>query len=287
MAFYKIEWKNSAVKELRRLPKRLVAKIISATEELTENPFPAGSRKIIGAKHTYRIRMGDYRIVFGWVAGGGWGRAQRAPSYQAQRAPSTLSYYPNSLSPIMNDYHHRRNHNVPGHAHELTFSCYRGYRFLQKERICRWLAESIDEARANWHFHLWAYVFMPEHVHLIVHPEGAEYDIADIKKAIKSPVGSKAIRYMLIESPDWIPRITRKRGKKTERLFWQSGGGFDRNIVEPKTLTKMIDYIHMNPVRKGFVEKPQEWKWSSAAWYSKVGESPVVLDPIPPGWLWI
>nr|VFJ62845.1 MAG: mRNA interferase RelE/StbE [Candidatus Kentron sp. DK] len=65
MAFYKIEWKNSAVKELRRLPKRLVAKIISATEELTENPFPAGSRKIIGTKHTYRIRMGDYRIVFG------------------------------------------------------------------------------------------------------------------------------------------------------------------------------------------------------------------------------
>ncbi|VFM97334.1 MAG: putative transposase [Candidatus Kentron sp. G] len=154
---------------------------------------------------------------------------------------------------------------------------------MQEERICQWLAESIDEARANWHFHLWAYVFMPEHVHLIVHPERAEYDIADIKKAIKSPVGSKAIRCMLKESPYWIPRITRKRGKKTERLFWQSGGGFDRNIVESKTLIKMIDYIHMNPVRKGFVEKPQEWKWSSAAWYSKVGESPVGLDPVPSG----
>lgn len=57
------------------------------------------------------------------------------------------------------------------------------------------------------------------------------YDIADIRKAIKSPVGSKAIKYLLAEAPDWIPRITRKRGKKTERLFWQAGGGLSSGSV--------------------------------------------------------
>ena len=35
----------------------------------------------------------------------------------------------------------------PGHAHELTFSCYRGYPFLQAERTCRWLAEAIEAGR--------------------------------------------------------------------------------------------------------------------------------------------
>ncbi len=180
---------------------------------------------------------------------------------------------------------HRRNYNEPGHAHELTFSCYQGFKFLKAERTCEWLAESIEEARVDLNFDLWAYVFMPEHVHMIVRPREAEYEIADIRKAIKAPVGSKAIKYLLAEAPDWIPKITRKRGKKTERLFWQSGGGFDRNVIKPDTLMNMIDYIHMNPVRRGLCEKPEEWKWSSAAWYLGSGEIPIRVDPIPAEWL--
>ncbi len=136
---------------------------------------------------------------------------------------------------------HRRNYNEPGHAHELTFSCYKGFKFLQAERTCAWLAQSIEEARVDWRFDLWAYVFMPEHVHLIIHPKEAKYDVADIRKAIKSPVGCKAIEHLLVRAPDWIPRITRKRGKKSERLFWQSGGGYDRNVVQPDALMNMID----------------------------------------------
>ncbi len=180
---------------------------------------------------------------------------------------------------------HRRNYNEVGHAHELTFSCYKGFKFLQAERTCEWLAESIETARVDWRFDLWAYVFMPEHVHLMVRPREAKYDIADIKKAIKSPVGRKAINHLLVEAPDWITRITRKRGKKSERLFWQSGGGYDRNADRPDTLMNMIDYIHMNPVRRGLVEKPEEWKWSSAAWYLRAGEPPIVPDPVPAEWL--
>jgi len=187
----------------------------------------------------------------------------------------------------MMDHHreHRRNYNLPGDAHELTFCCYKGFKFLKAERTCQWLAESIEEARTDWNFDLWAYVFMPEHVHLIVHPRTGDYDIAEIRKAIKGPVGSKAVRYLLVDAPNWIPRITRTRGKKTERLFWQSGGGFDRNIVEPNTLMKMMDYIHLNPVRRGLVEKGETWKWSSAAWYFETGNPPIALDPIPVDWM--
>jgi putative transposase len=86
-------------------------------------------------------------------------------------------------------------------------------------------------------------------------------------------------------APEWLPRITRIRGGRAERLFWQSGGGFDRNIVEPRTLMAMIDYIHMNPVRRGLVERPTDWKWSSAGWYAGVDRCGLIPDPIPPEWV--
>ena len=69
MAIYSIEWKHSARKELKKLPKYLIPKILITVEGLIENPFPKGSRKIIGAKHIYRIRVGDYRIVYSVKSG--------------------------------------------------------------------------------------------------------------------------------------------------------------------------------------------------------------------------
>jgi putative transposase len=90
---------------------------------------------------------------------------------------------------------------------------------------------------------------------------------------------------LTVEAPEWIPRITRRRGTKSERLFWQSGGGFDRNVIEPKTLMKRIDYVHMNPVSRGLVQRPEEWFWSSAKCYLEGGKPPIAPDPIPGQWL--
>jgi putative transposase len=162
---------------------------------------------------------------------------------------------------------HRQNFNEPGDAHELTFSSYRGYQFLKAERTCNWLKESINAARLELDFDFWAYVFMPEHVHLILHPRRNEYDIAEIRQAIKEPVGRNAMKFLARHAPHWLPRLTRRRGRRRERLFWQSGGGYDRNIQTAKTLRAAIEYIHMNPVRRGLVERAVDWKWSSAAWY--------------------
>ena len=53
--------------------------------------------------------------------------------------------------------------NEPGHAHELTFTCYRRFEFLKAERTCAWLAEAIEQARREQDFALWAYVFMMDH----------------------------------------------------------------------------------------------------------------------------
>jgi mRNA interferase RelE/StbE len=67
MAF-RIEWKKSTRKDLRKLPSATVDKIIEAVEGLAENPFPHGVEKLSGSEHAYRIRLGDYRVVYEVVA---------------------------------------------------------------------------------------------------------------------------------------------------------------------------------------------------------------------------
>jgi putative transposase len=107
---------------------------------------------------------------------------------------------------------------------------------------------------------------MPEHVHLIVFPRREPYDSSVILKAIKQPVGQKAVQYLRVNAPEWLAKISVQRGQRQERRFWQTGGGFDRNIVEPTTLFAMIDCIPANPVRSGLIERAENWKWSSAGW---------------------
>lgn len=64
MGTYRIEWKRSATKELRSLPTHMVTRIVEAVTQLSQNPFPPGVRKLAAAEHTYRIREGDYRVVY-------------------------------------------------------------------------------------------------------------------------------------------------------------------------------------------------------------------------------
>ena len=64
MASYKLFWKRSAEKELRALPRDVIAKVILAADALSENPFPSGARKLVGTDNIYRVRTGDYRLVY-------------------------------------------------------------------------------------------------------------------------------------------------------------------------------------------------------------------------------
>ena len=64
MASYQIEWKNSAWKELQRLPRPVIPRIVAAVFDLSEDPFPQGVKKLVGSDFSYRIRVGDYRVVY-------------------------------------------------------------------------------------------------------------------------------------------------------------------------------------------------------------------------------
>ena len=64
MASYSIEWKGSAKKELRKIDKKEILKIIEAVEKLASDPHPANHKKLLGTEHNFRIRVGNYRVVY-------------------------------------------------------------------------------------------------------------------------------------------------------------------------------------------------------------------------------
>ncbi|MGI0480286.1 type II toxin-antitoxin system RelE family toxin [Geminocystis sp. CENA526] len=64
MDYYQIKWTNSAKKELKKLDKNIIPRLISAVEELAQNPYPQGVKKLVNSDNNYRIRVGDYRIIY-------------------------------------------------------------------------------------------------------------------------------------------------------------------------------------------------------------------------------
>ena len=64
MASYRVEWKNTALRELKQLDRQVLQRLVTAAEGIASDPRPVGARKLTGSDHTYRIRVGDYRIVY-------------------------------------------------------------------------------------------------------------------------------------------------------------------------------------------------------------------------------
>jgi len=64
MASFSLEWRASTKKDLRRVPHEQVARIVAEVAKLADEPLPHGSQKLTGSERTYRIRVGDYRVVY-------------------------------------------------------------------------------------------------------------------------------------------------------------------------------------------------------------------------------
>jgi mRNA interferase RelE/StbE len=64
MENYELVWKKSAEKDLKKIDSQYIPQIIRKAENLSSDPFPENSRKIQGAETSYRIRIGDYRIIY-------------------------------------------------------------------------------------------------------------------------------------------------------------------------------------------------------------------------------
>jgi mRNA interferase RelE/StbE len=64
MASFNLQWRASTKKDLRGIPREDVSRIVATVAKLVDEPLPHGSEKLSGSERTYRIRVGDYRIVY-------------------------------------------------------------------------------------------------------------------------------------------------------------------------------------------------------------------------------
>ncbi len=141
--------------------------------------------------------------------------------------------------------------------HFITFSCYQRCQFLQSDtaKIC--FLEVLGEVRTQCAFRLAGYVVMPEHVHLVLdEPPGA--NPARIIQILKQRVSRK-----LRESGEIVPQDLMEK-----KRFWQRRY-FDFNLYSEEKLREKLDYMHLNPVKRGLVLHPREWQWSSWSWYER------------------
>lgn len=125
-------------------------------------------------------------------------------------------------------------------------------------------------------FEVWAWVFMPEHVHLMIFPVAENYSTAAILKSIKQASSRRIISVFAGSKPQILEKLETGQ-QKTRYRFWQAGSGYDRNYWSTDEILKQIDYIHMNPVRRGLVENPEDWEWSSAGFWLRCKNGPVEM----------
>ncbi|MEW4455597.1 transposase [Bremerella sp. JC817] len=181
-----------------------------------------------------------------------------------------------------------RRYKGSSHLHELTFSTYRRFPLLTSDPWRRIVAARLDSGCELARFHLFAFVFMPEHVHLLVDPTESSATVSKLLAWTKrqSSVGIKQL--LLQHQSPLLAKLTiqQRPGQQTFR-FWQEGGGFDRNLYSPEAVAASIEYIHNNPVKRGLCRRPVDWKWSSAKFYEERTtrpEWPRLTLPDPSWW---
>lgn len=176
----------------------------------------------------------------------------------------------------------RKSYNSPGHAHFLTFSCWRRQPFLLDRETRLVLVQALSEARSRERFDIWAYVLMPEHVHLLIRPVLKSYEMARILRWIKEPVSRRVLSGWRQDDPRRLDAAADATAGPITHRFWQPGGGFDRNLYSADRIRNAIAYVEWNPVRRGLVPHPLDWEWSSASARSGRMDVPLRVDE----WKW-
>jgi putative transposase len=143
-----------------------------------------------------------------------------------------------------------------GNFHFITFSCYHRLAYLGRAELRDVFELSLERMRRKYEFVVAGYVVMPEHVHLLMgEPKTSTLD--------------RAIQALKLS-------VTQRQEK---RPLWQARY-FDFNVFTAEKTTEKLRYIHRNPVVRGLVEKPEDWKWSSFRHYAAGIEGTVEIESV-------
>lgn len=131
-----------------------------------------------------------------------------------------------------------------GNFHFLTFSCFHRLQHLGSSSARDIFEDALERIRRRYRFVIAGYVVMPEHVHLLL-GEPQKGTVSDVIHALKLSVTLR----------------------RNERPFWQARY-YDFNVQNEEKRIEKLRYMHRNPIVRGFVARPEDWKWSSFRHYA-------------------
>jgi putative transposase len=144
----------------------------------------------------------------------------------------------------------------------ITSSCSQRTPLLRSARSRDCVISVLEQTRQRYRFVVVGYVIMPEHVHLLLsEPEvGTPSTVMQVLK-------QRTARALLPKAKRRDPRQSKLFGESPEPMpFWQKRF-YDFNVRTDKKRTEKLEYMHRNPVERGFVAEPEDWRWSSCRFY--------------------
>lgn len=143
-----------------------------------------------------------------------------------------------------------------------------------KEVACR----ALDEARRSGKFALFAYVIMPDHIHLISNGARAS---SDALRFIKGISAHRVIEYL--KAHDYESSLAKLRHQQRDRQYKYSLWQHESNVkllTSEAVFMQKVNYLHLNPVRAGLVERASDYRWSSARFWARClnEEEPLRVD---------
>jgi putative transposase len=157
--------------------------------------------------------------------------------------------------------------------HFITASCYH----RQPELDSAWRRDLfltiLEEARCKYRFVVHGYVVMPEHFHLLItEPEVGDPSV--VMKVLKE----RFTRKLRTEGAPLIASFAMSGIPRPEPAkIWQKRF-YDFNVWTEQKHIEKLRYMHRNPVKRGLVEKPEQWKWSSFRAYLYGETGPVRVN---------
>lgn len=162
-----------------------------------------------------------------------------------------------------------------GAVHFVTFTVHQWVDVFTRDLYCEELIKNLKYCQENRGLEIFAWVIMTNHCHLIVRAKNE--DLSDIIRDFKKFTAKKILS--LIENNPfesrniWIGKMLRI----DNRIWFWEGGYHGEEIYSKQFYDTKVNYIHMNPVRAGWVEKEEDFIWSSAGNYFGLKKSKLVL----------
>ncbi|MGI8731771.1 MAG: REP-associated tyrosine transposase [Pyrinomonadaceae bacterium] len=146
---------------------------------------------------------------------------------------------------------------------------------FQTARIKDLVCSALNEARTSAGLLLFAYVIMPEHLHAFI---GSDRKPSEVLRYINGISSRRLINYLKARRYESsLQKLKRAQGARAYQYSLWDHHPNVKLITTENGFMEKVNYIHLNPVRAGLVEQPQDYRWSSVRCWMR---NPLETEPL-------